>query len=482
MNETPMPFAEKARRESRVESDLRKTVRFSIAEGIFAQMFASLAGPGSIFLTKFAVLLQATPLQFGLMSAIGQLSQLFQPLGAVFTRHLTSRKHIVIILSAIGRSLALVWALSAILFPPHYAIWFFLGAFLLSASLQAISGNAWIAWVSDSVPLRIRGRFFSWRTQYLLFAGLVIGLLAGSFLDLFKHEPGLLRSFLSDHGAFNAIFQEHHLLSVFVGVNALAVFLGIIGLRILALQPEKPKPIELIPWRDLITIPLRDPNFRRLAIYGFWWMFVVGIGSPFWQPFMLRNLDMSLVEIQIYGLIAALASLSVIRYWGYLIDRFGNKAVMRICILLGGLNPLVWLFISRDSFSILYLEAATSGIMWGGAGIVATNFVLAIAPESQKQIYSGVWGAVNGIAMMMTMVLSGLFLPPPLKTAFIELESEQILFGLTGILRWTTLIPLSWIVERNSPPFGTATIFILNFAKVRIIHLADWVLKRNDRV
>ena len=35
---------------------VRTTVRLSIREGMFAQVFMSLAGTGSVFLTKFAVL------------------------------------------------------------------------------------------------------------------------------------------------------------------------------------------------------------------------------------------------------------------------------------------------------------------------------------------------------------------------------------------------------------------------------------------
>ena len=57
---------------------------------------------------------------------------------------------------------------------------------------------------------------------------------------------------------------------------------------------------------------------------------------------------------------------------------------MRLIILLGGFNPMVWLFVSAYNYPILYLEAVTSGIMWGGAGLVGTNFVLSVAPKERK--------------------------------------------------------------------------------------------------
>jgi hypothetical protein len=65
---------------------------------------------------------------------------------------------------------------------------------------------------------------------------------------------------------------------------------------------------------------------------------------------------------------------------------------------------MVWLFVTPHSYQVLYLEAITSGVMWAGAGLVATNFVLSIAPNERRQLYSGVSGAFSGLAMMTTML------------------------------------------------------------------------------
>ena len=79
--------------------------------------------------------------------------------------------------------------------------------------------------------------------------------------------------------------------------------------------------------------------------------------------------------------------------------------------MLGGFNPMIWLFVTPHNYKVLYLEAITSGIMWAGAGLVATNFVLSIAPNERRQLYSGVSGAFSGLAMMITMLVSGISLP-----------------------------------------------------------------------
>lgn len=219
----------------------------------------------------------------------------------------------------------------------------------------------------------------------------------------------------------------------------------------------------------MFFLPMKDSNFRRFLLYNCWWMFAVGIGAPFWQPFMMQKLRMSLFEVQIYNSINIAASILVLRLWGRLIDAYGNRTAMRLIILLGGFNPMVWLFVNPHNYSILYLEAITSGIMWAGAGLVATNFVLSIAPDDRRQLYSGVAGAFSGLAMMTTMLLSGLLLPRHLEIGRISLEPEQVLFGLTAIARWSAQIPLSMVRETKSRPVGEAIAFFLREIKPKIM-------------
>jgi MFS family permease len=163
------------------------------------------------------------------------------------------------------------------------------------------------------------------------------------------------------------------------------------------------------------------------------------------------------------------ASIVVLRFWGRLIDAYGNRTAMRLIILLGGVNPMVWLFVTPGNYPVLYLEAITSGIMWAGAGLVATNFVLSIAPDDRKQLYSGVSGAFAGLAMMTTMLVSGAFLPRHLNIGSISLEPEQVLFGLTGIARWSAQIPLSSIHEPKAKPVSEAIAFLVRDIKSRVM-------------
>jgi hypothetical protein len=78
-------------------------------------------------------------------------------------------------------------------------------------------------------------------------------------------------------------------------------------------------------------------------------------------------------------------------------------------------------------------------------------------------------GAFSGIAMMTTMLFSGIFLPHAIDIKGLYLQPEQVLFGLTGIARWSAQIPLSFVRDRKSRPVGEAIAFFIREMKPRII-------------
>jgi MFS family permease len=448
----------------RNDRGIRKIFLISVLSGIFGQVFGTLSGSGSAFLTKFAIMLNATPLHFAILSAIGQVSQIFQPLGAFVTKMRTKRKGVVLTLQFIGCVIVLCFGMLPFVFSDKNAIHALLLLSFLSVSLLAISSNAWIGWITGIVPPRVRGRFFSTLSQYVMLTAVGVGVVCSLFIDSFS-STGRQKV----HAWAAAFFKAENLPLGFAIIFIVAVVAAFSGLCILSRLPEKEKKIEEEDAARMFLLPLKDGNFRKLLLFNCWWMLAVGIGAPFWQPFMLQKLHMSLFEVQLYSGINIAAAVLVLRLWGRLIDAYGNRTAMRLIIMLGGVNPLVWLFVTPQHYHVLYLEAITSGIMWAGAGLVATNFVLSIAPNDRRQIYSGVAGAFSGLAMMTTMLVSGFFLPQYVEIGSIHLEPEQVLFGLSGIARWSAQIPLSLVRERKSRPVIEAITFFIREMKPRFI-------------
>lgn len=442
-------------------SELRDTFRISITEGVFSQIYTGLAGPGSVFLTKLLTVLQASSAQFGILSAIGQLSMVLQPLGALVTRNLTHHRSTTIKWAAAGRALTPLLGVVPLLLPADRALTPVLLVFGLSTALLSVSANIWTGWIARMVPLRIRGRFFAKRNAILVSFGLSIAFLVGILVDRTGDDPARLKPLL---------------LMVFSGAG----IIGLTGLRILSRQPERPVVPNQVPTSKILTEPFRDKNFRRLCLFGVWWMMAVGIGAPFWQPFMIQVLRMGVTQMLLYGMTSTVGTILTLRYWGRLIDRFGNITAMKLAIMIGTVVPLIWLFVKPTTLWIIYAESVISGSMWGCVGIVTANLVLSISPKSGVQAYSGIYGALSGAGMIVTMLASGFLMPKPMVLFGLPLHSMQVLFLITSFARLSALIPLSRVSEPNSVPLTAVLSTLRLYSKVKLLNLRV-VLGRSDR-
>ncbi len=433
-------------------SELRETFRISITEGVYSQVYTSLAGPGSVFLTKLLVMLGASSIQFGILSAIGQIFLILMPLGALVTRKLTLHKSATVNWAVAGRALTPFLGIIPLFLSDRISLTAVLVVFAISTALLAVSANIWAGWMARMVPLRIRGRFFAKRNAVLLGFGLSTAFLLGLLVDFYSDDP-------------------HALKLVMAAMFIVAGIIGLIGLKILSKQPERPTETTSMPVRQLFKEPFKDKNFRRLCVFGSWWMLAVGIGAPFWQPFMIEVLHMGVTEMLLYGMTSTIGSILTLKYWGRLIDRYGNVAAMKLAIGIGTVVPFVWLFVSPSNLWIIYVESLISGSMWGCVGVVTANLVLAIAPENKAQIYSGLFGAFCGMGMMITMLASGFFMPAPLTIFGLSLHPMQVLFLITAFARLSALLPLSRVKEPNAVPLNVVLGKLRIWSKVRFLNL-----------
>ena len=436
----------------RIQSELRETFRISITEGVYSQVYTSLAGPGSVFLTKLLVILGASSIQFGILSAIGQISLVLMPLGVLVTRKLTLHRSSTVRWAMAGRALTPLMGIIPLFFFDRVSLPAILVVFAVSTALLAVSANIWTGWMARMVPLRIRGRFFAKRNAVLLSFGLSSAFLMGLLVDGFNNDPSAQRL-------------------VIAGLFLVAGIVGLIGLKILSRQPERPVETENLPALELFKEPFRDKNFRKLCVFGGWWMLAVGIGAPFWQPFMIEVLSMGITEMLLYGMTSTIGSILTLKYWGRFIDRYGNIAAMKLAIVIGSVVPLIWLFVTSHSIWILFLEAILSGSMWGCVGIVTANLVLAIAPANKAQIYSGLYGAFCGVGLIITMLASGIFMPSPMQIAGLSLHPMQVLFLITAFARFSALIPLSRVNEPKGVPLNVVLRELRIWSKVRFLNI-----------
>jgi len=176
----PGPFAPQGRAAGPASS-VRRSLRASLAEGLFAELVTACAG--STVLVGWALHLGASPLEVGLVAALPQLAQAFQLPGAWVTALLGRRRAALWAVTLSRQALLPLAALPLLPLGDEGKRAVLLAAAAVSAALGVVGNNAWTAWMGDLVPSALRGRYFGGRTALCTAGGTLAGLGAGALLD-----------------------------------------------------------------------------------------------------------------------------------------------------------------------------------------------------------------------------------------------------------------------------------------------------------
>src|SRR5215467_86768 len=236
---------------------LRRSLNAAVAEGAFAEIFAACASGAVI--TGWALYLGASAAIIGLLGALPLGAQVASLPAAWFT-------------SARSRKTVALWAvgISRLTFLPLLALptldagratklHLFLGVVAISTVASVIGNSAWVAWMGDLVPDRLRGRFFGRRMVFLSIAGTLTSLAAAILLDR-----------LAPIGWTGAALST---------LTAAAFLAGVV---LMLRQHEPPVAVEahISAWQAL-GLTLRDWRVRPFLGYLFAWNAAVGISASF---------------------------------------------------------------------------------------------------------------------------------------------------------------------------------------------------------
>jgi len=436
----------------------RPDMRASVCEGLFGQMFLNLAGAWSAFVTALALSLGAGSRAFGLIFAAGPVIAFSQVLGPVLLPVFGgSRRRLVVAASAAARGIIFLIPAVVLWLEPEAALALFIVCFLASQVFTGVMTSVWTSWIGAVVPERIRGRFLGKRTQLMMALGLVVAFAASVFKDLSVPggETGLTGFFRRVLGVAGGLWGAGGERYAYLIIFAFAGAAGLASTLLLLRQRDRPAPAVRFSLRSLAE-PLRDRRFRRLVYFFGWWWFAASFGAPFWQPFYLEVLGMSLTAVQIYNSLLIIAMAATAALWGRLIDRFGNKPVLRGLIFLATANSFVYVFMRPDLYWWVWLEAVTSGAMWGGAMVATTNFIISLSPEAKRDSYVAVYAVVAGACGLVSTVGSGQFvamLPRYVSLGGWQLLNMKVAFLITTAFRLVSHVPMYLVKEPRAVPF-----------------------------
>jgi MFS family permease len=400
-------------------SRLRRSLRACTAEGLVAEVVSACAG-GAV-LTGWAIHLHASAFLTGLVVALPQLAQVLQ-LPAAWSTALFGHRRAAVLLVGASRQVLLPLVLLPFLHVSNdtgRAMLVTVSA--LAAVLGVLGNNAWVSWMGELVPRRIRGRYFGSRTAMCTVAGALAAAAAGLLLD-WARPRGLTG----------------------VALAALQLFACASGVLtvVLMLRQHDPAPrgeAAGVSVRDAL-LPLRDRSVRGLLAHLVAWNLAVGLAGSFFSLHMLRNLRMGFTLVALHGAGLAAARVLAAPLWGRLIDRLGARPVLITCGFGTSAIPLIWLFPTPTMLWPLVFDAVLAGVLWGGHNLATFALPLTVTPRRGRPFYLAACAAAAGLAFSLATAAGGALaglLPERTVVLGRPLASLQVLFGVSAILRFS---------------------------------------------
>lgn len=401
--------------------EVRRGLRASILHGFFATVFASTTG--GLFLIGYALKLQATNLQIGVLSALGPAMSPVQLLAAYIIERYRQRKLLCLVTSAAGVAVWIPIVLLPFFIPPEaraLRLYLLSGLIALSCFAFALSSNSWLAWISALVPKDERGRFLARRNVIAGLAGAAFVVLEGSFLDFVKELHG-----------FTAIFT-------------FGLVFGFVGILFLARQPDPPMlhREETVRFADQLHTALNYRPLRALIVFFVGWAFAAMIAAPFYTVYMIKELGLRYVEISLFNVAATVSSMVAMPFWGKLIDRYCSKPVLFICTAIAGILPFLWLASSKENaLWLIPMITTIGGVAGAGIGLSANTMLLTVCPEDAKSVYLAIFGSITGLLGALAPVIGGMVSEAA--------GSFKLLFAMSGTIILAFLPVIFLIKEPN---------------------------------
>ncbi|MBN2380562.1 MFS transporter [candidate division WOR-3 bacterium] len=360
-------------------------MRISVWEGSFAMVHIQLTA--GVFLSGFALFLNADHFQISLLSAIPALLTPLGFISAYFISTFGKRKALVLSTVTVGRSIFFIPAFILLLGGKMNITSLLIIIFVFNAMI-VLTSNAWTSWMSDLVPRERWGRYFGVRNTLVGVVSMAVSYGGAWLLDWFKDQGRQAQG-------FGWIFLAASIAST-------------AALILLAVQPHPtrvPQPYKL---HENITVPLKDRSYRRLLIFLAFWFVTSGIASPFYGVHMLGYLGMPYSQAVLYGLIAGVISLGFQLIWGRVIDRMHAKPVLTISYFGVASLPFLWLF-ARPGFLLpIWIDAVMTGVFWTGVNAALFNIVIGSASDERfKESYLALFTAVTGLGGFVSASLGG---------------------------------------------------------------------------
>ena len=417
---------------------MSQSLRRSLYWGIWSVtlgMMCTVVTTGAAWSAFQRTVLRANDFQLGLIAAIPVAANVSQLFISYYVEKKRNRRFLFLFFGIIGRFFWVPIGLMPFLFPQmniDLRIWIVVVFVALIALGNSFVNIGFGSLMGDLVPMRIRGQYFGVRQKIYILSGVVCGLLIAKMIDVL----GVV---------------GYSLALVLAGVSAIldiASYFRVDWPPMLAPESGDEKTPFGVMLREVLT---NKPFIKVVAFYTCFY-FAINVAAPFYNIFMLEDLQMSFTKISLYTQVASnLTTVFVVAYWGRLIDRYGIKPVLQLTLLFNAIGPLPYLLATKSAPVWVMVSSVISGTFFPAFELSQQNMYLKQSPQRHRSMYIAVfYASFNLLGVALGNAVGGWLMQNPLMAlgaheyTFLGIRwtNSHYIFLLTSLLRVVVFLAL----------------------------------------
>ncbi|MCE5341992.1 MAG: MFS transporter [Eubacteriales bacterium] len=395
--------------ETGMPTELRKNLYWVIWAST-AGMLGFVVTGGPVWSAFQRQVLGANDFQLGLISAIPFAASVIQIFASYLMEKWRNRRFLFLFFGLLGRSFWILIGLVPYLFPQFNVdlrIWL-----VVVFVVMVFGGNSFVnvgfgSLMGDLVPMRIRGSYFGARQMFSLASGVIAGLLISAMID----KVGI---------------PGYTIVLILAGVSMLLDVSCFFFVKWPPMPEKSDVPASLFA---MIREVFQNKNFVKLIVFYSIWLFAANIAGPFWNIYMLEDLQMSFTQMSLYTqIVSNIATVLVISRWGRLIDRYGNKPIMQMAAIVMVISPLPWFFATPASIGFVLLSNVMGGCSWPVSDLCQQNLYLSHSPQVHRSMYIAVFLAcINLFGVALGNAFGGWLMQNPFAALA---QQNHVIFGM----------------------------------------------------
>ncbi|MCB2295925.1 MFS transporter [Clostridium algoriphilum] len=248
-----------------------------------------------------------------------------------------------------------------------------------------------------------------------------IAALLGGFFIAWVFKPG------------NLAYPMNYAIGFIIG--AIGLMIGGMGFWGLKEPPSEIKKEDLVIKNNFVSnmveILKADRPFLKFILIENITSFSLMI-LPFYMVFIKNSFSNYMDYLGVFVIAQVVGGITSNFLWPFVSRKFGSKSVVKLCIFMGSMIPVIALLINPLGPIWYILVFLLLGFITSGRNIGFEPYLLDIAPNEKRTIYLGIRGSLNLLVVLL----------PLAGGIFINILGYYMTFGLVSLIMFLVFLSI----------------------------------------